>query len=69
MNHFKLPNAVIITLAVLPAPHPMVTDVTNWCRATCIDKWDWEYGISSRSELNFYFNNNCDATMFRLRWA
>jgi len=47
-----------------------LTDIICWCHETILDDaWDWEYGISSLHQFNFYFDNGNDATLFALRWT
>lgn len=59
---------VIITLG----DGPTLTPVLIWCEKRFGVKkvaWDWEFGISSKRQFNFYFNNATHATFFALRWA
>jgi len=65
-------NKVIIVIdnRFLYTGKSRLSEIICWCHDTILDgAWDWEYGISSLNQFNFYFDNGNDATMFILRWA
>ena len=64
-------NKVIIIIENrFPIGKSRLTDIICWCHDNILDDvWDWEYGITSLNQFNFYFDNGNDATLFALRWS